>query len=351
VVEGAEGHEGIWEVNDVDIPLARLPAEHVLGLACQGRLGFHSQVRRPGEPTWTRAIQRPEFGYGFPHLNWLRTNPKAEEVAGVAVVSPDLGRTLYFARKAASNPEVGKLGFWFAAHVPWAAAPLRRNARLFQMWYGFYLAPIVESAIVKPGGWVNVYMAAFNATDKPQQHAVVATDTAVSVEAERNLMFALGPWKWTVQGVSFPADPSPGWHQIGFHSASAEARGATALAVGVLTLGSLIYVPGIKSFVLQYGVLTPENAKTVTTWEADAMDAAARHFSDHGADSIVTAKGERVPKEVVLKGFGKYLVPGRVVKAIEDKERKPEESMDHLLAAFLFDSFGVTSLDKAFPVT
>ena len=340
---------GEWEVSDVDMPPTRLASEQVLGLVCGGRLGLRSQVRRTGEAAWTPAMQRPEFGYGFPHLNAVNVDRKAQEIAGIAALNPNLACVLDFAREAASDPAAGKLDFWFAAHVAWATTPLFRRTHLFQMWDGFYVAPIIESVVVKPGGWLNVYMAAFNLTDKEQQHSIHPADTAVTPDMERNLTFALGPWKWTVQRVSIPAKPKPGGHQVGFRSKSTAARGATAAAVGVLTLGTFIYAPGYKGFTLQYQVLQPEVAKTVVAWEGYAVGAAARHFSERGTDAITAPRGYKVPKDAALQRFGMYLTAGRVLAGLEDKERKPEENMGRLFDAFLLDAFGVEGVEKAFP--
>jgi len=346
---GAEGTAaGEWEVSDVDMPATRLAPEQVLGLVCGGRLGLRAQVRRTGEAAWTPAMQRPEFGYGFPHLNAVNANRKAEEVLGIAALNPNLSCVLDFAREIASDPAAGKLGFWFAAHVAWATMPLFRKTHLFQMWDGFYVCPIIESVVVKPGGWLNVYMAAFNMTDKEQQHSIHPADTTVTPDMERNLTFVLGPWKWTVQRVSIPAKQKAGGHQIGFRSKSTAARGATAAAVGVLTLGTFIYAPGYKGFTLQYQVLDPQTANTVGAWEAYAMGAAAHHFSERGTDAITAPRGYKVPKDAVLQRFGMYLTPGRILGALENQERKPEENMGLLFDGFLSDAYGVEGVEKAF---
>ncbi len=349
--QAVEGGAGDWEVSDVGMPPTRLPSDQVLGLVSRGSLGLQSQVRRTGEPEWSRATQRPEFGFAFPHLNQIHVNRKAEEVVGFASVNPNLASTLDFAREVASDPDSQNLGFWFAAHVPWATTPLLRKAHLFQMWDGFYLAPITESVVVKPGGWVNVYMAAFNMTDKEQQHTVHAADTTVTTETDRNLTFVLGPYRWTVQRASFPGKAKPGPHQIGFRSKSTASRGATAAAIGVLTLGTFIYAPGYKGFTLQYEVLNPQTASTVTAWERCALDAAARRFADRGAGAITAPRGYTVPKDAVLQRFGMYLTPARILGALENKERRPEENMGRLFDAFLFDAFRVEEPEKAIQKT
>ena len=327
----------------------RLTSGQVLGLICQGRLGLFSQARRAGEAQWTRTAERAEFGYGFPHLNFAQAGAKVREALGIAAINSHLPSALDLAKKAAMDPKARNLGFWFSAHVDWAPIPIVRRTHMFQLWDGFWLAPIVESSTVKPGGWLNVYLAAFNLTKKEQRRFVNASGAPITEDAKRGLAFALPPWKWTVQRISVPATDAPGEHVLSFKTKTGAERAATAIAVGVLSLGTFVHVPGSSGFTLRYRILPPQVAKTVADWEAYAVQSAARRFEAANAHSIADLTGNRVPKDAVLQRFQLYLTPALILAALEDKTHRPEDTMNAFFDDFLFDAFRAAGgAEKAF---
>ena len=242
------------------------------------------------------------------------------------------------------------MGFWFSAHLDWIPAPIVRRSRLFPLWGGFWVAPIVESSVVKPDGWLNVYLAAFNLTKRAQEHSLRATDAEIPEGMRGNLSFSLNPGRWAVQLVSVPTNRGPGEHSVGFKTRSGAERAATAVAVGVLTLGSFIYAPGSSGFSLRYTVLTPETAQSVTQWEGYAVQSAERRFKDAGANAINDGKGGRIPQATILQQFRAYLTPSLLLAALRSKERAPEVVIASLLDEFLFDAFGIKAAQNAFVV-
>src|SRR5437762_14238658 len=79
------------------------------------------------------------------------------------------------------------------------------------MWDGFWIAPIVESGAVKPGGWLNLYLVALNLKDREQQRTLRASDAPIAEGMRGSLSFALPPYSWTIQMVSVPATGAPGF--------------------------------------------------------------------------------------------------------------------------------------------
>ncbi len=341
-----------WEVSDEGVPPMRLNTEQVLALIAQGRLGFDSQARRPGDAKWTRTASLGEFGFAFPHMNFLnwKNSGKYNEADGIAAINPSFDRATDLARKVAMGASSQEYAFWFSAHVDWIPAPIVRKAKLFKMWDGFWVSPLVESSTVRPGTWLNVYLVAFNFTNKTQQRTIRATDAPVPEETKGNLTFTVPSWRWTVQRISVPATQSPGEHKVGFTTRTGAERAATALAVGVLTLGTVIASPGASGFTLTYRILPPAVAKTVTDWEAWALQAAEKRFDAARAVAIADAAGREIPRETVLQRFRPYLTPSLVLAALEDKERGPQVAITSYFDDFIFDAFGVDGAEKAFVV-
>src|SRR5438128_1230503 len=227
-------------------------------------------------------------------------------------------------------------------------APIVRRSRLFPLWGGFWVAPIVESSVVKPDGWLNVYLAAFNLTKRQQEHSLRATDAEIPEGMRGNLSFSLHPGRWAVQLVSVPTNRGAGEHSVSFKTRSGAERAATAVAVGVLTLGSFIYAPGSSGFSLRYTVLTPETAQNVTQWEGYAMQSADRRFKEAGANAIDDGKGGRISQATVLQQFRAYLTPSLLLAALRSKRAAPEVVIASLLDEFLFDAFGIKGSQNAF---
>jgi len=342
----------VWEVSDEGVPPMRLTTEQVLALIAQGRLGWGSQARRPGDAKWTRTASFPEFGFALPHMNFLNWKGagKYNEAEGIAAVNPSFDRATDLARKVAMDAASQTYAFWFSAHVDWIPAPIVRKAKLFKMWDGFWVAPIVESSTVRPGTWLNVYFVAFNFTDKTQQRTIRATDAPVPEESKAALSFSVPSWRWTIQRVSIPATQGPGEHKVGFTTRTGTERAATAIAVGVLTLGTVIATPGASGFTLTYRILPAQVAKTVTDWEAWGVQAAEKRFDAARAVAIADAAGREIPKETVLQRFRPYLTPSLVLAALEDKERGPQVAITSFFDDFIFDAFGVDGAEKAFVV-
>lgn len=321
----------------------------ILAMIGQGRAGLASQVRRESEAQWTRTADRPEFAYAFPQMRFTPgAKGKTPPVLGFVALNSNPSRALDVSRMLATDPGARSLGFWFSAHLDWVPAPIVRRSRLFPLWGGFWVAPIVESSVVKPDGWLNVYLAAFNLTKRAQEHSLRASDAEIPEGMRGNLSFSLHPGRWAVQLVSVPTNRGPGEHSVGFKTKSGAERAATAVAVGVLTLGSFIYAPGSSGFSLRYTVLTPEIAQSVTQWEGYAMQAAERRFKDAGADTIDDGKGGRISQATVLQQFRAYLTPSLLLAALRSKERAPEVVIASLLDEFLFDAFGIKASQKAF---
>ena len=339
-----------WEVSDEGVPPMRLNAEQILALIAQGRLGLTSQVRRAGEAQWSRAAGRSEFGFGFPHMNFLawKNARKYAEASGVAAINPSFERVTDLAKKIAGGPSASKYAFWFCAHVDWLPAPIVRNAKLFKMWDGFWVAPLVESSNVRPGTWLNVYLVAFNFTDKAQQRTIRAKDAPIPEEMKASLTFTLPAWRWTVQRVSIPATLAPGEHTLGFTTKTGTERAATAIAVGLLSLGTVVHVPGSAGFSLRYRILSPEIAKTITDWETWGVESAARRFEAANALAIVDIRGSRIPKETILARFRPYLTPSVILACLEDKEKGPQAAIAACFDDFIYDALGIDGPEKAF---
>jgi hypothetical protein len=330
-------------------PTQRLSSTQVLSRIAQGGLGFASRVRRPSETEWGRAADRLEFGWAFPYFNLPSGRRKKDaEVVGHVALNPSPERALGVAAQLASDPRARNLNFWYSGYLDWIPAPLVRRARLFELWDGFWLAPLVESSYVKQGSWLNVYLLAFNLTEREQQRSLRPAKSEIAEGMKGNLTFVLPPWRWTVQLVSVPAVGAPGGHVLEFNSRSGAERAATAAVVGVLTLGNFVYAPGSKGVSLQYQVLPADTARILEAWESYALQSAASRFDAAQATAVSDRNGGRIPKDVVLQKFRAYLTPTLLYAAMQDPQRPADQAVPTLLDELLFDWLGHASADEAF---
>ncbi|HWM49861.1 MAG TPA: hypothetical protein VNO76_00755 [Thermoplasmata archaeon] len=263
-------------------------------------------------------------------------------------MSPEVGRALDIAADLRSDPEAQKLNFFCSAYVEWVPAPIIRRSRMFQMWNDFWIAPVAESTKAKPGGWINLYLLAVNMADKEQQRSLRASDAPIAEGMKGNLSFSLPPRSWAIQLISIPATRSSGFYKMSFKTRSGAERAATAVAVGVLTLGSFVYAPGSSGFSLEYEILTPEATRIVESWEAFAIEAANKRFEAAHAEGISDPRGGLIPKDSVLQRFRAYLTPALVVAVLEDKRKSPEHDFVRLFDEFLFDWHGFRGAETAF---
>jgi len=263
-------------------------------------------------------------------------------------MNSDLGRALAVAGELVSDPKSRNLNFFCSAYLDWLPAPLLRRTHLFQMWDGFWVAPIVESGTVKPGGWLNLYLVALNVKDQEQRRTLRTSDAPIAEGMRGSLSFALAPHSWTIQMVSVPATGAPGFHKVSFKTRSGAERAATAVAVGVLTLGSFVYAPGYSGFNLQFEILAPETSRIVESWENFAVQAASKRFEAAHATGISDRRGGRIPKESVLQRFRSYLTPALVTGVLKDNRRPPDQVFPRLLDEFLFDWLGQKGAEAAF---
>src|SRR5947209_15386678 len=325
-------------------------SNQVLETIAAGRIGFASKIRRAPDGAWANTVEQGEFGYAFPYVNLPAGKLKRGQASpvGFIAVNPDVGRALDVARELALDPKARNLNFFCSAHLDCISAPIIRRSRLFQMWDGFWIAPIAESTKAKPGGWLNLYLFALNLKDREQQRTLRASGSSLAEGMRGNLSFSIPSRSWAIQLVSVPAAAPSGFHKITFRTRSGAERAATAVAVGVLTLGSFVYAPGSSGFSLRYTVLTPETAQNVTQWEGYAMQAADRRFKEAGANAIDDGKGGRISQDTVLQQFRAYLTPSLLLAALRSKQASPEVVIASLFDEFLFDAFGIKGSQNAF---
>jgi hypothetical protein len=280
-------------------------------------------------------------------LNW-KDRDKYTSALGIAAINPSFDRALALARRTASEAGSEKEAFWFSAHVEWAGAPIIRKTTMYRMWEGFWVVPLVESTAVKPGTRLNIGLVAFNMTERPVQRTIQVTGAEVPLEMQGNLTFTLPPWQWTVQGISIPATGAPGAYSVGFVTLTGEDIAATALTVGLLSLGTVWYAPGSAGFYLGYSILAPEIAQKVTEWEESAVRSAAERFETERAIAIAGPAGNRIPMDSVLDEYRAYLTPSRVLSALLDTERGPEAALREQFDDFILNAYGVRGAEKAF---
>ena len=341
-----------WELSDAERTSAPMNSHQVLEAIAAGRIGFASKIRRAPDGAWTHTVDQEEFGYAFPYVNLPTGKPKRGQASpvGLIAMNPDIGRALAVARELASDPKARNQNFFCSAYLDWLSTPMIRRSRLFQMWDGFWVAPIAESDKVKPGGWLNLYLLALNLRDKEQRRTLRASDSPVAEGMKGNLSFSLPPRSWAVQLVSVPATQPSGFHKISFKTRSGAERAATAVAVGVLTLGSFVYAPGSSGFNLEYEILTPEATRIVESWETFAIEAADRRFEAAHAKGISSPRAGLLPKDDVLRRFRAYLTPSLVVRILQDKRQAQGNLFSRLLDEFLFDWLGFRGAETGFHV-
>src|SRR3989454_3182104 len=274
-------------------------SNQVLETIAAGRIGLASKSRRAPAGAWANTVEQGEFGYAFPYVTLPAGKLKRGQASpvGFIAVNPDVGRAVEVARELALDPKARNLNFFCSTHLDWISAPIIRRSRLFQMWDGFWIAPIAESTKAKPGGWLNLYLFALNLKDKEQQRTLRASGSSLAEGMRGNLSFSNPSRSWAIQLVSVPAAAPSGFHKITFRTRSGAERAATAVAVGGLTLGSFVYAPGSSGFDLQYEILTPEATRIVESWGGFAIEAANKRVEGGQAQGNSPPRGQGVGKE------------------------------------------------------
>ena len=183
----------VWEVSEAGRNSAPMNSNQVLETIAAGRIGFASKIRRAPDGAWANTVEQGEFGYAFPYVNLPAGKLKRGQASpvGFIAVNPDVGRALDVARELALDPKARNLNFFCSAYLDWTSAPIIRRSRLFQMWDGFWIAPIAESTKAKPGGWLNLYLFALNLKDKEQQRTLRASGSPVAEGMRGNLSFSI----------------------------------------------------------------------------------------------------------------------------------------------------------------
>lgn len=339
-----------WEITDTGIAPKLATSEQILAMISEGLVSTALQVRRSPEGQWGRALESAEFSYAFPYVNIASTREKGQvrEVNGFVALNSNLARVLTLSRELRGDLNTRNPGFWFSALVRDIPAPILRRARIFEMWDDFWVAPVVQSSLLRPSDSLNVYLAVFNLGYREQKRVIRTTSTDNWAAIEGDLSLSVPPGMWSLRLLSAQVSRKPGSYSVEFTTRTGGERAATALITGVLTLGHFIYAPGSSGVSLGYEVVSTETAKLITDWEAFAIAVAEHRLTQADALEAWDGMQGRVTRDEMLRGFRVYLTPSLIMAALRDTRATPEAVVGSLIDEYAFDSFGVDQIEKVF---
>lgn len=311
MAEGAQGPAapppGTWAVSDGGPSPWTMTTEQVLDSLFARRLSVQALAWQDASHSWVPLDRVPEFAPACASVPFRQAKQLPAEVNGFAALMPTRELLLEMGRTFRSDAVFPRLGFFLPAWIPEPSFSLVRRAQLFQLWPGWYATCILPSRILKPASPLVMCLIALNLSSAHDRHTINPTGLSVPPSLDASFTFDLEPNHWDARRIALAPDPKPGDHKLEFRSTTTGAKVAKAAAIGIATLGTVIYKPGHKGFVTSYRVLDDAGAATLIPWEEYAARALAKQFEDHAADHLSAPSGATFAKDQVLNWYRAYL--------------------------------------------
>jgi len=335
-------------VKDVDLPPTRMQTADVVRAILQGRLGLQAAVAHEGREDWGPATRTKDFWGAYPTFRFPQgKKAKEQALVGTFFVGMNAERLLELYELARKDERFQARHLVAAVWSPEAGPLLIRNTQVFEPWDGFYLAPMMESHAIAPGEPVVLYFLAFNFSAAVQTRQIHLAGIPIPAAIEAQLTFTVAPSKWVLRRVAIPLAVQPGVHKIEMRSTTTGARVGKAALVGVLTLGSFVYVPGFKGFTVEFTVLEPKAVGDVNRVRASLVDSVRSLFDEKKVAGVLRKGGARVPRDFVLSRLPPYLTAERIINAYEEGHARKAESGEifwGLFGDYLWDEYGAEGM-------
>ena len=317
------GPSPMWEIVDTGGAPAIWTQEQLVEALLRRSVSMNARVRPQGTGPWQIPEAFADLEPACPSMAFARSGAWPKEASGMVVLSSNRQRLLDVSREVRHESGGGrKPDFILPILNPEPGGTMVTWTQLFAVWDRFYVGCVIESHYVKSGQPLNVFLLGINCADKAQSHALHPASFRPPDNVRSLLGFSLGPFRWQVNHFLLGTPPAPQGYRLEFRTVSTGGKVATAAAVGILTLGTVVYAPGHKGFSATYVVLDPPTVQRVNSIEQGALRSLAKAFDDKKTDHLVGPAGEHIPKERVIEWFRYFLGanPERIVRTVKSEK-------------------------------
>jgi len=228
---------------------------------------MYSKVRRVGESQWIQISQVPELNALCAFVNpKFASNSKVLSLPGRAIITNDMQKLIDTSARARANPLFyTKQGFWVPIFnqqfLGIASVPCQINRMWDNFWVGALVSPPQISLSVE-GAAFTLYLFAINTDTSKQEHELHSYDYPIPDDQTGNFSFSIPAGVVTLHRVRIPVskEKGAGDHVLTMRNVSTSGKVAKGVLVGALTLGSVVYKEGHRSFGITLKVLPPNVA-------------------------------------------------------------------------------------------
>ncbi len=297
----------MWDLSDRGSAPISMTTTQVLQAFFARTVSLYASVRPAGTGTFASPEAFPEFAPAVGRVPFAQTGTFPEQVGGFVVLSHAPDVLLDASRSIRADPAFPRLGFYLPAWIPEPDFTQLRQARLFQLWPGWYMTAVLPTRLVKPGVPFVMHVVAVNLTKDPDAHSVTVNGVGLSPASEAAREFVLEPYSWAVHRLEGSLLVKPGDHPIEFRSTSTGAKVAKSAAIAAASLGMVIYKPGHKGFTTTVKVLDEPTVTMLARWEEYAAAKFAGSFEENHAGNVVSPSGVTFLKDAVVARYRAYL--------------------------------------------
>ena len=244
-----------------------LEAQEILQRLASRELGMYSKVRRAGEPQWTQVSQIPELNTLCAFVNpKFASNSKVLSLPGRVIVTNDMQKLIDVSARARASPLFyTKQGFWAPIFDQQFHGVASVSCQIYRMWDNFWVGALVSPAQLSlgtEGASFTLYLFAINTETSKQDHELHSYDYPIPEDQTGNFSFSVPAGVVALHRIRIPVskEKGAGDHVLTLRNVSTSGKVAKGVLVGALTLGSVVYKEGHRSFGITLRVLPPNVA-------------------------------------------------------------------------------------------
>jgi len=245
-----------WEVQDAEQKSeVVLETQDVIRQLASGNVGIYARVRQSGESQWKPISQIPEFYTLCPWVNpQYESNDKIQGLGGYISLGNDVQKLISVsARVRATKDFYTKVGFHVPIYDEEFQGVVNINGKINRLWDNFWVGPILSPArlsISDVGHPFLLRLFAINTDKKRQEHQLHPHDYPIPDDQMAGLTISVPAGGMVVHKVRIPVDKGKGVgvHVLTFRNVSTGDKIAKGALVGALTLGTVVYKQGHRSF-------------------------------------------------------------------------------------------------------
>ena len=259
-----------WDVQDAEQKsVTSVETPEIFKRLALRELGMYSNVRRTGESQWVMVSQVPQLNTLCAFVNpKFASNSKVLTLPGHVVLTNDLQKLVATSARIRAGPEFySKQGFFAPIYDQQFLGFGSASSRIYKLWDNFWVGTLLsppQLSLGKEGASFVLYVFAINTDTSKQEHEIHPYDYPVPDDQAANFSFSVPAGVVTLHRVRIPVskDKGAGDHMLTLKNVSTSGKVAKGVLVGALTLGSVVYKEGQRSFGVPLRVL-PESAATV----------------------------------------------------------------------------------------